>query len=155
MKFHWFHFVHQEKHFEIHPRQSSYISVSWRCSGETENIYINIPIFHPFPLPILILVTRFHTLSRLPKTTVCPNIMRLLSIAVLASLPIAFGLPVQVRYFRFLEIDICLTSRKNAEITEVANAKRNEEIVAISKALIAIRDAGLQSVGSCKSLGLI
>jgi len=80
--------------------------------------------------------------------------MRLLSIAVLASLPIAFGLPVQVRCFRFLEIDIFLTSRKNAEITEVTKAKRNEEIAAISKALIAIRDAGLQSVSSCKSPGL-
>jgi hypothetical protein len=80
--------------------------------------------------------------------------MRLLSIAVLASLPIAFGLPVQVRCFRFFEIDIFLTSRKNAEITEVTKAKRNEEIAAISKALIAIRDAGLQSVSSCKSPGL-
>jgi hypothetical protein len=79
--------------------------------------------------------------------------MRLLSITVLASLPIGFGLPVQVRCFRYLEIDICLTSRKNAKITEVASAKRNEEIAAISKALIAIRNAGLHSVGSCKSLG--
>jgi hypothetical protein len=133
--------------------------VTFPCPGDVQGkpkIFILIsPSSIHFPCQSLFLVTRFHTLSRLPKTTVCPNIMRLLSIAVLASLPIAFGLPVQVRYFRFLEIDICLTSRKNAESTEVANAKRNEEIAAISKALIAIRDAGLQSVGSCKSLGLI
>jgi hypothetical protein len=68
--------------------------------GKAHNTYINISLLHSiFPCQSLFLVTHLHALdsAALPRTLVCLNTMRLLSIAVLATLPIAFGAPIQVR----------------------------------------------------------